>query len=273
MIIILFGAIRAQQKPAIALMDFVNNTGIDLVTIRSSEYHKTLTNKIREAGIVDVRTGDDLKLIAELNNRLDIFQEGEEIPIQVLNLKRDRQNRLLAQGVDYYGFGVWMANDNMIFKAASFSLTLFLVDIESREVITVTRAIDNDALPIGRNSLVDPPALDNIDKLLTDVADEVSVVLTLPDEERDFRYEIRQLENEATGRRNGKKMVLIGTGMLVFTQGIGALLDATFLQILAFDGYSFVIYLGLRDIFIGKEVRKQVAKLKKIYRRKYKTEI
>ncbi|NOZ03061.1 MAG: hypothetical protein GXO92_00430 [FCB group bacterium] len=270
---ILLGTVQARQKPVIALMDFVNNTGIDLVTIRSPEYHKTLTNMIREAGIVDVRTGEDLELIAELNNRMDLFREGEEIPIQVLNLKRDRQNHLLAQGVDYYGFGVWTTNDNMVFKAASFSLTLFLVDIETREVITVTRAIDNDALPLGRNPLVDPPALDNIDKLLADVADEVSVVLTLPEEEREFRYEIRQLENEATGRRNGKKLLLIGVGMLGFTQGIGALIDATFLQILAFDGYSFVIYLGLRDIYLGKEIRKQVAKLKKIYRRKYKTEI
>ena len=47
----------------------------------------------------------------------------------------------------------------------------------------------------------------------------------------------------------------------------------TFLQVLAFDGYSFVIYLGIRDIYIGRDINKRVERLKQAYRAQYNTEI
>ncbi|MFH1853307.1 MAG: hypothetical protein ABIA75_13290 [Candidatus Neomarinimicrobiota bacterium] len=265
---------QAQNKPVVAFIDFFNNTPIDVLTKKLPEYSETMTAMIEQIGKVEIRTAADIEFINQLRDELQLGVTSEDDPVvKLLNLPRDKFGTLLQQGADYLGFGVWMSNDNMIFKGASISLTMFLVDVETRETITVTQAIDNDALPIGRNPILDPPALDYMDELFAGMAEELSYSLTLPREEWDFRYEIKQLENDAKGRRNGKKMTMIGVGMLAFTQFIGALVDVTFLQVLAFDGYSFVIYLGLRDIYIGKDIGKRVDRLKKAYRLQYDTKI
>lgn len=264
----------AQTKPVIAFVYFYNNTPIDVLTINLPEYSTTLCGMIGDLGKVEVRTAEDIAFINQLREELQLGVKGDEDPIvKLLNLPRDKFGTLLQQGADYLCFGVWMSNDNMIFKGASISLTLFLVNVETRETITISQAIDNDALPIGRNPLLDPPALDNIDQLFRDTARELTYALTLSREEWNFRYEIHQLENDAKGRRNGKKMTAIGVGMLAVTQAIGGLIDATFLQVLAFDGYAFVIYLGLRDIYIGRDINKRVERLKTAYRSRYATEI
>ncbi len=274
-LVIMLAPSTAQEKPVIALADFINTTRIETLPDRSHEFQSKLNDLIDGYGRLEVRSSEDLDVVNLINDYMDLNEDGDIVAdlIGLLNLPQDKQGHLLAQGVDYFGFGVWTANDNMIAQQACFILNLYVVNLETREVITVSRAIDNDVLPMTRNPLLDPPAFDRIDTLLDDVASELSTVLFLEEEERTFRYEIRQLENEAAGRTNGKKFTAVALGMLGFTQLIGGWLNQTYLQVLAFDGYSFVVYLGLRDVYIKKDIDKRVKTLKEEYRSRYSTEI
>ena len=145
-ILLLIASASGQTKPVVAFLDFYNNTPIDVLMKNHSEYVQLLSDKIDENGLAEVRTADDIAFINQLREELQLGLKDDDDPVvKLLTLPRDKFGTLLQQGADYLGFGVWVANDNMIFKSASLSLNIFLVNVETRETITVSKAIDNDA--------------------------------------------------------------------------------------------------------------------------------
>ncbi|NOZ75387.1 MAG: hypothetical protein GXO90_08435 [FCB group bacterium] len=264
-----------QEKPVIALMGFVNQAPvISSLTEKSAsgEFTEQLAEIIRKQGDVTVRTPKDMKAINTLNELIQLGAVDESNPLlKLITLPRDKFGTILAEGADYLAFGAWSTTKNMIFQQASIKLDINLVNVETREIITVSEAVPSgNLLP---NASPAPKGLANIDDLMNQIGKELNTVLFLPGDEREMRYNIRQINTELAARQSGKKFIMFVAG---FYGPIFLLMDYagfTFAELLVLDSAPFLVYLGLRDIYYGKEAAVRMKRLKKIYKTKFNRDL
>ncbi len=267
--------VSAQEKPVVAIMGFINKAPIIQTLTDHSEdgsYTEVLANAIRQDGTVDVRTPKDLDAINKLNELIQLGAVDEKDPLlQLITLPKDKFGTIMAEGADYLAFGTWSTPKNIIFEQAGINLEISLVNVETRQVITVVEAVSSERWIPSAAPM--PKGLVHVDQLIASAGKEVSTVLFLTPEERDMRYQVRQINTEWAARKNGKKFLMVVGATYAPLTLLMAVLHITSVEMLLMDSVPFLAYLGLRDIYYGRDAKVRLKRLKKIYEDTYNHKI